>query len=194
MGSGPTVAAAQASSHPDRRGPPVQSGASEVGLAPGIDGQLRELATSIIQRYDREKKGRLTRDEWPQGRWGTFDEAKRQRGDFVTVEALVVHLSDLYRQGKLASFTVDAGRYYHALSAQERLPKTYSFKASPVGANGKLYLASENEDVLVLRMGEKFEVLATNTMTDQMFIATPAISGGEIFLRSQNRLYCISEK
>jgi hypothetical protein len=54
-------------------------------------------------------------------------------------------------------------------------------------------MASENEDVIVLRMGEKFEVLATNTMKDQMFIATPAISGGEIYLRSQNSLFCISE-
>jgi outer membrane protein assembly factor BamB len=79
--------------------------------------------------------------------------------------------------------------YYH----QTRLPKTYSFKSSPVGANDKLYLASENEDVVVLRMGEKFEVLATNTMKDQMFIATPAISRGEIFLRSQNTLFCISD-
>ncbi|MBZ5496296.1 MAG: hypothetical protein LAP85_07830 [Acidobacteriia bacterium] len=73
------------------------------------------------------------------------------------------------------------------------MPKTYSFKASPVAANGKLYLASENEDVIVVRMGEKFEVLATNTMPDQMFIATPAITGGEIFLRSQRHLYCIRE-
>jgi outer membrane protein assembly factor BamB len=72
-----------------------------------------------------------------------------------------------------------------------RLPKPYSFKSSPVGANGRLYLASENDDVLVLRMGENFEVLATNTMPDQVFIATPAIAGGEIYLRSQNRLYCI---
>ena len=72
-----------------------------------------------------------------------------------------------------------------------RLAKPYSFKSSPVGANGKLYLASENEAVSVLRMGEKFEVLATNTMPDQVFLATPAIVGGEIFLRSQNRLYCI---
>jgi outer membrane protein assembly factor BamB len=79
--------------------------------------------------------------------------------------------------------------YYH----QVRLPKTYNFKSSPVGANGKLYLASENEDVIVLRMGEKFEVLATNTMPDQVFIATPAITGGEIFLRSKSRLYCIRE-
>jgi outer membrane protein assembly factor BamB len=76
---------------------------------------------------------------------------------------------------------------------QQRLPKTYSFKSSPVGANGKLYLASENDDVIVLRMGDKFEVLATNTMEDQMFIATPAIQDGEIFLRSQNRLYCIHQ-
>jgi hypothetical protein len=30
-------------------------------------------------------------------------------------------------------------------------------------------------------------------MKDQMFIATPAISQGEIFLRSQNTLYCISD-
>jgi outer membrane protein assembly factor BamB len=77
--------------------------------------------------------------------------------------------------------------YYH----QQRLPKTYSFKSSPVGANGKLYLATENEDVVVLRMGETFEVLATNTMADQVFIATPAISGGEIFLRSKTTLFCI---
>jgi len=76
---------------------------------------------------------------------------------------------------------------------QVRLPKSYSFKSSPVGANGKLYLASENEDVIVLRMGEKFEVLATNTMTDEVFIATPAIAGGEIFLRSKARIYCISQ-
>ena len=93
--------------------------------------------------------------------------------------------------GMVSCYNARTGEpYYH----QTRLPKTYNFKSSPVGANGKLYLASENEDVLVLRMGEKFEVLATNTMTDQIFIATPAISGGEIFLRSQNRLYCIREK
>ena len=79
--------------------------------------------------------------------------------------------------------------YYH----QVRLPKTYSFKSSPVGANGRLYLASENEDVIVLKMGEKFEVLATNTMPDQVFIATPAIAGGEIFLRSKTTLFCIGK-
>jgi outer membrane protein assembly factor BamB len=93
--------------------------------------------------------------------------------------------------GMVSCYNARTGEpYYH----QTRLPKSYSFKSSPVGANGKLYLASENEDVVVLRMGEKFEVLATNTMTDEMFISTPAIVGGEIFLRGRNKLYCISGK
>ena len=92
--------------------------------------------------------------------------------------------------GMISCYNARTGEpYYH----QVRLPKTYSFKSSPVGANGKLYLASENEDVIVLKMGEKYEVLATNTMPDQVFIATPAITGGEIFLRSKTRLYCIRE-
>ena len=72
-----------------------------------------------------------------------------------------------------------------------RLGKPYSFKSSPVGANGKLYLASENDDVIVVRMGEKFEVLAANTLQDQTFIATPAIIDGGIYLRGQHTLFSI---
>jgi hypothetical protein len=36
-----------------------------------------------------------------------------------------------------------------------------------------------------------FEVLATNTLQDQVFIATPAIVDGKIYLRGQNTLFCI---
>jgi outer membrane protein assembly factor BamB len=60
-----------------------------------------------------------------------------------------------------------------------------------VAANGKLYLSAEDGDVVVLRMGEKFEVLATNTVADQVFIATPAIMDGAIYLRGQNALFSI---
>lgn len=70
-------------------------------------------------------------------------------------------------------------------------PKPYNFKASPVGANGKLYLATEEGDVVVVKMGETYEVLAVNTLTHQMFIATPAIAGGSLYLRSQDALYCV---
>ena len=64
-------------------------------------------------------------------------------------------------------------------------------KASPVAAGGKLYLASEEGDVIVVKMGEKFEVLATNSMGDDMFIATPAVAGNSMYLRGKNTLYCI---
>lgn len=63
--------------------------------------------------------------------------------------------------------------------------------SSPVGANGKLYLASEDEDVIVVRLGPTFEVLATNTLHDQSFIATPAVADGTIYLRGQNTLFAI---
>jgi outer membrane protein assembly factor BamB len=90
--------------------------------------------------------------------------------------------------GTLSCFNARTGEpLYH----QTRLPKPYSFKSSLVGANGKLYMASEDGDVVVVKMGETFEVLATNSMPGETFIATPAITGGEIFLRGKGRLYCI---
>lgn len=93
--------------------------------------------------------------------------------------------------GMVSAFNATTGEAFYS---QTRLPKAYNLKASPIGANGKLYLATEDGDVVVLKMGEKFEVLATNHLTDQIFIATPAIAAGEIFLRGQNTLFCISEK
>lgn len=93
--------------------------------------------------------------------------------------------------GMVSAFNATTGEpYYH----QTRLPKAYNLKASPVGANGKLYLAMEDGDVVVIKMGEKLEVIATNHLTDQIFISTPVIAAGELFLRGQNTLFCISEK
>jgi outer membrane protein assembly factor BamB len=106
----------------------------------------------------------------------------------------VLHDNRLYvvtDNGMVTAFNATTGEPYYA---QTRLPKSYNLKASPVGANGKLYVATEDGDVVVLKMGEKFEVIATNTLADQVFIATPVIAAGEIFLRGQNTFFCISEK
>jgi len=115
---------------------------------------------------------------------------QNQRGNSYTPSP-VVHDGKLYMltdSGMLSCFDVKTGKPYYQ---QERLPKPYNFKASLVGANGKLYLASEQGDVIVVKMGEKFEVMATNTLEDQVFVASPAIADGELFLRSQNTLFCI---
>ena len=65
-------------------------------------------------------------------------------------------------------------------------------RASPVGADGRIYLSTEEGDVVVVRRGPEFEVLAVNSMGEQM-IATPAIAGKDIFVRTRERLYRISE-
>jgi len=90
----------------------------------------------------------------------------------------------------LSCFDAVTGKpYYH----QQRLPKPENYKASPVGADGKLYLADESGNVTIIKMGEKFEVLATNTLVDQLFIASPVIADGDLYLRSSTHLFCISD-
>jgi outer membrane protein assembly factor BamB len=105
----------------------------------------------------------------------------------------VVHDNRLYvltDAGQLSVFNAATGQ---ALYQQARLSKPYNFKASPVGANGRLYLATEDEDVVVVRMGDTFEVLATNTMPGQSFIASPVIVDGNLYLRSRTQLFSIGQ-
>ena len=74
---------------------------------------------------------------------------------------------------------------------QERLPS--SFSASPVAADGKLYLPSEDGDVFVVRAGRKFELLATNAM-GRALMGTPAITNGLLIVRADNAVYAVGEK
>ena len=103
----------------------------------------------------------------------------------------ILHENQLYvltDGGVLTNFNATTGDVHY----RERLPGPSNFKASPVGVNGKLYLASEEGQVFVVRMGPVYELLATNSLEEATFIATPAIVDGEIVLRSQSVLYCIS--
>jgi hypothetical protein len=66
-----------------------------------------------------------------------------------------------------------------------------SYYASPVGADGKVYLASEVGKVSVLRADDDWEVLATNDLREPVY-ATPAIEDGKIYLRTNSTLYCFA--
>ncbi len=92
--------------------------------------------------------------------------------------------------GMVSCLNARTGEAYYR---QQRLSKAASIKSSPVAAGGFLYVPTENGDVFVLKLGDKYEEAAVNTLTDQMFIATPAIAGGSLFLRGQNTLYCIRD-
>ena len=87
----------------------------------------------------------------------------------------------------------DLEHRFEMMALDRQTGKTLSaFKASPVGANGKAYLATEEGDVVVVRMGNQLEVLATNTLADQSFIASPVIVNGAIYLRSRTHLFRIN--
>ncbi|HYE89019.1 MAG TPA: PQQ-binding-like beta-propeller repeat protein [Vicinamibacterales bacterium] len=90
--------------------------------------------------------------------------------------------------GLVSCFDAATGKPYYQ---QARLPKPYGFKASPVGASGKVYLATEEGDVVVMRMGDTPDVLATNNFDNQSFIASPVIVDGTLYLRSQTTLFAI---
>ena len=74
---------------------------------------------------------------------------------------------------------------------QQRLPsKGGGFSASPVLAGGRIYLASEDGAVFVVRAGPTFELLATNDM-NEVCMATPAIAGDLLLVRTRTHLYAL---
>ncbi len=74
---------------------------------------------------------------------------------------------------------------------RERLGSSNTgFTASPVAAGGRLYFTSEEGNVYVVRAGAEFELLATNSMED-VCMATPAISGRMLIVRTKGHVYAI---
>lgn len=75
---------------------------------------------------------------------------------------------------------------------QQRIkPGTYS--ASPVLADEKIYITNEDGLTTVIKAGPKFEVLAENALNDYC-LSSPAISEGQIFIRTAQNLYCIGKR
>ena len=65
-----------------------------------------------------------------------------------------------------------------------------NFSASPVGADGRIYLLSEEGETVVLEAGKKCIVLSRNPL-NEVCRASPAIAAGRIFTRSEQYLFAI---
>jgi len=77
---------------------------------------------------------------------------------------------------------------------RQRLPVVGSgFSASPIAADGKIYLSNEDGEILVLGAGDKFSHLATNSM-GELLMATPALSDGVMYVRSSSSLFAVGRK
>lgn len=70
--------------------------------------------------------------------------------------------------------------------------KTGTYSASPVLADGKIYVTNEDGLTTVIKAGPTFEVLAENALNDYC-LSSPAISNGQIFIRTAGNLYCIGK-
>jgi outer membrane protein assembly factor BamB len=89
-------------------------------------------------------------------------------------------------EGILGGYDLKTG----ALIYRERTRATHS--ASPVASDGRVYLAAEGGEVIVLKAGRSFEQVARNDM-GEMLMATPAISGNTLFVRTGGHLYAIGK-
>ncbi|MBL8293799.1 MAG: PQQ-binding-like beta-propeller repeat protein, partial [Bryobacterales bacterium] len=89
--------------------------------------------------------------------------------------------------GILTALDFKTGRIHY----QERLGGNYS--ASPLSADGRIYLSSEDGDTHVFNPGTEFKKIATNRLDGQLF-ASPAVAGKSLILRTDSALYRIEEK
>ena len=74
---------------------------------------------------------------------------------------------------------------------QRLRPGTYS--SSPVLADGKIYVSNEDGVTSVVEAGPEFKILAENPLDDYC-LSSPAISDGQIFIRTAERLFCIGKR
>jgi outer membrane protein assembly factor BamB len=89
------------------------------------------------------------------------------------------------------AYCLDAKSGAQIYGGQRLKPGTYS--ASPVLADGKIYITNEEGLTSVIKAGPQFEIVSENALNDYC-LSSPAISDGQIFLRTTGHLYCIGPR
>jgi outer membrane protein assembly factor BamB len=75
---------------------------------------------------------------------------------------------------------------------KQELGNRNTITASPIAAEGRIYILAEGGQCYVVKQGPEFEILAVNKL-DEVFCASPAVSAGSLFLRGRKSLYCIGK-
>ena len=92
--------------------------------------------------------------------------------------------------GILSAFDPATGEPHYALQRLQGIPNVF---ASPVGAAGRVYITGRDGATLVIRQGDRYEVLAVNRLDDG-FDASPALVDDELYLRGYRHLYKIADE
>jgi outer membrane protein assembly factor BamB len=91
--------------------------------------------------------------------------------------------------GYLTCYEAQTGKPVYEMQA---LGTRNTVTASPIAADGRIYIQTEDGECYVLKQGPEFEILAVNKL-DEVFCASPAVSEGKLFLRGRKHLYCIGK-
>lgn len=98
----------------------------------------------------------------------------------------------LHDQGFLVTYDAADGSEIYS---KKRIPNGRAFTASPWAYDGKVFCLNEDGETFVIRAGEEFELLQTNPLAEEeMAMATPAIAGDRLLIRTAARLYCIKRE
>ena len=113
---------------------------------------------------------------------------KQQRGPYMPTP--LIHDGLLYVLGNAGIFDC-----YDLKSGDEiyrqRIPHTGSgFSASPVIAGGMIYVPGEDGDIFIVKAGKQFEITGKKELGEPI-MATPAISGGQMLVRSEHYLWSL---
>jgi outer membrane protein assembly factor BamB len=113
------------------------------------------------------------------------------RGSYMPTP--IIYQGNLYvlaNNGLFDAYNLKTGKEIY----RQRLSLVGSgFSASPVAADGKIYLSNEDGEILVVAAGDTFTHLATNSM-GELLMATPALSEGVMYVRGVSSLFAIGRK
>ncbi|MGI9470317.1 MAG: PQQ-binding-like beta-propeller repeat protein [Rubripirellula sp.] len=106
----------------------------------------------------------------------------------IAYDGLVYVLHD---RGMMAAYDAATGEEVYS---KTRIPKGRAFTSSPWAYDGKLFCLNEDGETFVIRAGREFEILHTNKLGEEdMGMATPAIVGDRLLIRTGSRIYCIGQ-
>ena len=92
--------------------------------------------------------------------------------------------------GMISSFDAQTGQVFYL---QERLNAEGSYYSSPVAADGRIYVASLNGKVTIIKAGGTQPEILHQADFGERILASPALVGNQLFLRTQSSLYAFGE-
>ncbi|MSR56133.1 MAG: serine/threonine protein kinase [Planctomycetaceae bacterium] len=162
-----------------------------------VDGPTEQLVASLVYSHDLlfvtggfPEKHVLAINPFGKGDITASHIVWRHRGDLASYVPSPVAVGDYFLVASDSGFATCLDAVSGKIQWSKRLSRHYS--ASLVSAGGHVYFLDDEGVTTVVKPGPEFETLAVNELHDQCF-ASPAISHGQLFIRSEAALYCIGK-